>query len=186
LKILILYAINVMSIAFPLAILEIWLEQFKVGKWGATEFQHPFWGKKIQIGLLDRITEKSYVTPYHLMMFGAIIPAVTILNFLLFWHLSGHSWLVMDVGGAKIVPIIFLPTVWLGNMVTEDFLWFAIQSVTGWREPKALERLLAGDFVWHTEFVELSRSIMLPRFYIVIPLWVAILLVTQSLIVQLA
>jgi hypothetical protein len=119
-------------------------------------------------------------------MFGAIIPAITVLNFLLFWHLSGHTWSIMSFGGVKIVPIIFLPTIWLGNMVLEDFLWFAIQSITGWREPKALERLFAGDFVWHTEFVELPFSIMLPRFYITTPLWVAILLIIQQFIVRFA
>ena len=89
----------------------------------------------------------------------------------------------MPVAGTKIIGPIFVLTVLVGNMVAEDFLWFALQSLTGWRHPDALSRLFKGDFAWHKEWWSMF-GIKLPRFYITTTAVVIIVLFLQYLIAQ--
>jgi hypothetical protein len=174
-----LYLLNVLVIAFPLAIFEIWLEKYKSG-WGG-EFYHPFWGKKIRIGLLLRIAEKIYVTPYHLIMFGVVIPGIFTAEYFSLRYLAWHGGWILSFTDISIVPAIFLPAVWLGVTVVEDFLWFALN----WRYPDALLRLCRGEMAWHTRWVKITDSVKLPRFYLTVPLGIAFLFAVHHCIVRL-
>jgi hypothetical protein len=177
LKTLDFYLWNVLAIAFPLALFEIWLERFKSG-WDG-EFTSRFWGKKIRIGFLNKVFEKAYITPYHFIMFGAIIPALMVVQYAWLVHLAGRNSLVMEFWDLKIVPLIFLPAVWLGNAVLEDFLWFALN----WHFPDALRKLFRGEFKWHTKWVVVGKG-MVPRFYLTTPGLVIVLLVLEDFIVK--
>lgn len=174
-----LYVSNVLAIAIPLAIFEIWLEKLKTG-WGG-EFRSPFWGKKIYFGFLLKIAEKTYVTTYHLVMFGLVLPSLLAIEFFILWHLSKDGFWILNVDGIRFVPVIFLPTVWLGNTVVEDFFYF----VFNWRFPGALKKLFRGEMTWHTHYTNLTSSVKLPRFYITYSICVFVLLVAQYILVRL-
>jgi len=171
-----LYISNVILIAAPLAIFEIWLEKYKSG-WGG-EFYNPFWGKKVSLGFILKVAEKTYVTVYHFVVWGLAVPILLILEFFILWHMSQSGFYVLDVASVRIVPSLFLLSVYLGVMVTEDFLWFALN----WRFPGALRRLFRGDMKWHTKWVSLTRYTQLPRFYLTTPLLVLVLLVVQHIL----
>ncbi len=181
LKLILFYVANVLLFAIPLAAFEVWLEKFKSG-WDG-EFVDPFWGKKVNIRLIDKVFEKTYVTPYHIIMFGVIMPGITVLEWLGLHWLTGQGWIMLSFGGITIIPPIFLSAVWIGNAVVEDFLWFAFNSWFGFRFPDALAKLFMGEFKWHTKWARLSPSVMLPRFYLTAPIWIVILLVAQQLII---
>ncbi len=169
--------------AIPLGLFEVWLERFKSGWCG--EFHNPFWGKKIRIKLLNLLGEKTYVTPYHLIMFGPVYLGVSIIE-LICLHFAGHGWMIITVSGFKIVPVIWLTAVWFGNATVEDFLWFVFNSYCFWfkfRFPDALKMLFRGKFTWHTRWVKIG-SIMLPRFYLTTPLWVMLLLIIHYFVVH--
>ncbi len=159
------YAINVLVVAVPLALFEIWLERFKTG-WGG-EFRSPFWGYKITWRPLCLVMQKTYVTPYHLLMFGLVIPVT----------LVAQCWLTpLPVVG----PVYFL-ALWIGVATLEDFLWAALN----WHYPRALHRMFHQGLSWHTKWIELTQEVKVPRFYITSPFWIAILLVIQHLIIRL-
>ena len=189
-----MYVKNLLPISYLLAEFEIYLEGFKKGEWSKTEFDHKFWGRKIMGRnklsrfIIGWVLEKTYITPYHIVMFGGIIPLVTIINYLVLWLTSGqvptlYGWLFMTVAGTKIFAPLFVVAVWIGNLVLEDFLWFALQSLTGWREPHALSKLLHGEFAWHTKWWGF-KGLMLPRFYFTTPLLVTLILLAQHFIVM--
>jgi hypothetical protein len=194
LKLIELFVANLLPISVALAIFEIWLEGYKVGPWGRTEFKHPFWEKKITGGknrfasfLIQRVLDKPYINVYHIIMFVGIIPLISVLNYGDLWYVSGHDWslhgwLIMEIDGAKIFAPIFLVAVWVGNMVVEDFLWFAIQTLTGWREPMALRRLFQGDFAWHKNWVQIGK-IFIPTSYLTGIAITGALLAAQNLLV---
>ncbi len=199
-KTLLLFLGNLIPISTLLAIFEIWLEGFKAGPWGQTVFASPWWEKRIErsesapkslkekikyifIDGILRITEKDYFCRYHVVLFGGIIPAITMINYVVLWCMSGNVWsihglLLMTIAGTKIFTPLFIVAVWIGNLVLEDFLWFAIQSLTGWREPHALRRLLHGDFAWHKKWWTFF-GLSVPRFYVTTPMIVAVLLIAQ-------
>ena len=82
----ILYLCNVLLFSLPLAIFEIWLEGYKTGSWGKTEFSDRFFlGKKIDVSKswLGRVLEKEYFEWYHVTMFGIVMPLLVFLNYLL-------------------------------------------------------------------------------------------------------
>lgn len=159
------YAINVLVVAVPLAIFEIWLGRFKDG-WGG-EFRHPFWGYKITWRPLCLVMQKTYVTPYHLLMFGLVIPAA----------LGIECWVLRH----QIVWPVFFLALWIGVAILEDFLWFALN----WHYPGALRRLVREGLSWHTKWVQLSKNVKVPSFYVTSPFWIAVLLVIQHLIIRL-
>jgi hypothetical protein len=80
---------------------------------------------------------------------------------------------------------LYMPTVYLGIMVTEDFLWFAVQSAIGWRKPDALDQLFLGKMKWIKDWVDVPLlGIKLPRSYYKTPALVIILLVVQYILVH--
>ena len=176
------YILNVLVIAIPLAVLELWLEKFKTG-WGG-EFRSRFWGKKLYFKVVLKVAEKTYISVYHLVMFAVILPGIFVFEFLVLWHLSKSGSWVLNVYDVRFVPIIFLPTVWLGNSVTEDFLYFVIADLFSWRFPGALKRFFNGECKWHTHYVKLSNSIKLPRFYLTVPIYIVVLLIVHSIFIH--
>ncbi len=183
------FVVNVVVIATPLALFEIWLERYKSG-WGG-EFYSPFWGykiefsflSKIKLGFLLKILEKTYVTPYHLLMFGLVLPGIFTAEFLWLKHLAGgvSSW-VLPVGfwGISIVPVIYFVALWIGVATLEDFLWSALN----WHYENAMSRFFSGDLAWHAKWSELAPGIKVPSFYISSPIWIAFLLISQWIVVS--
>lgn len=187
-KELLLYVGNVLAIAIPLACFEIWLERFKSGWCG--EFFHPFWGRKIRWRWLCRLFEKTYVTPYHLIMFGPVIMGISAVEYILLARV-GRGWLIAAPFGVTIVPPLFLTAVWAGNTVIEDFLYFALQRLMAALLlkppfPDALERFFRGEFTWHTKWLRLGPRLSLPLFYFTTWYVVAALIAAERLIIRLA
>jgi|GEM_PF-1121403 len=182
-----LYILNVLIIALPLALVEIWLEKFKTGPWGDTEFMHPFWGKKIHTRWLCRLMQKKHVTPYHLFIFAFLLTSIMTCEWLLVGGVSGHGFWVINpswplLGSIKIIPLIFFPAVWIGVAVFEDALWF----ILNWRAPDSLARLMRKEFPWHTQYwpVNRSRTKWLPKFYIQMPAYLVVMFVAQTVIIH--
>ncbi|MES2215747.1 MAG: hypothetical protein V4481_00435 [Patescibacteria group bacterium] len=174
------YLGNVLAISIPLALFEIYLERFKSG-WNG-EFYSPFWGRKFHIGWINKVMEKTYVSMYHLVMWVGVMPGVLITEYFLLAHLNGgHGWIV-SCYKIRLVPILYLPAIWMGVSVVEDFLWFALN----WHFPGALQMLVRAEMVWHTDYVSITRTIKLPRFYLMTWVWVALVLGIQYLIAKFA
>ena len=172
------YLANVFIIALPFAVLEIWLEKFK-SEWDG-EFNSAFWGKKIQIKLLLKMTDKTYITVYHFVMFGLFLPGILTLESFVLFHAGQNQFWIFEVNGARLIALIFIFAVWLGVAVVEDFLWFLLN----WRYPKALGKLFKAELAWHTHWISLTNSIKLPRFYITAPIVVVILFVINYIFVS--
>jgi hypothetical protein len=174
------YVVNIFAIAVPLAIFEIWLEKFKSG-WGG-EFYNPFWGKKIRTAWIMRVAEKDYLTPYHFLMFLGILPIIYGAEWVAFSHVAvGPWWFVLSFRDISISPILYFPALWIGVATLEDFLYFALN----WRWPNALTRLFNAEMPWHTDYVRISTTKQVPRFYLICLIYVVLLLAAQHLIARL-
>ncbi len=183
----IFYLLNVGVISLFLALFEIYLEKYKSGFGG--EFTSPFWGRKLKPSLLIKAFQKAYVTPYHLIMFGLILPTIYFGEYVILEH--GHlTQLVTTFNGMMLVPIIYLVAVVIGVMTLEDFLFFVFSGliIPKWLPEKrfdgALQKLLRGEVAWHTEWVHISPSKMVPKFYLQVPVLVTELLLIQHLLVS--
>ena len=179
-----MYIVNVLLLATPLAVFEIWLDVSgkKIGPWGDTKFVDPFWGKELKVPYFSQMF--SHLTRYHIVLFGYIGLVVFVLEYMVLRLLSDSGWIIMYIHGVKIIAPLYIAAVLVGNMLAEDMLWFVIQSITGklfgWGEPEAVARLLRGDFKWHTKWSQITTSVMLPRSYLTTPGWVVILLIAQG------
>jgi hypothetical protein len=169
-----LYLCNVIVLALPFALLEIWLEKFKSG-W-AGEFYNSFWGRKIHIKFF-----LSYMTVYHLVAFSSLAMLLVLEFFGLRSLTENGGFWIMDVAGIRFVPVIFLLSVWIGVAELEDFLWFALN----WRYRGAMKRLLWGEVKWHVSWVNITRSRKLPRMYFIGLFAVIALFVLQYIIIEL-
>jgi|ERR1700730_3907795 hypothetical protein len=172
---------HVMFIGICLAIFEINLEKDK--GW-ASGLDPRGWGRKLFVdGAFARFCEKPYLTVYHLVMFGVVVPAILITEYLTIRLLGighevhgggvGTSWAI-QIGEARVVPILFLTAVWIALISVEDFLWFALN----WYYPRSLKDLLSGKIWWHTHWVKIA-GIDLPRFYFFSALMAPALLVAS-------
>jgi hypothetical protein len=172
---------NVMLVGICLAIFEINLEKDK--GW-ATGLNPRGWGRKLfENGAFARFCEKPYLTVYHLIMFGLIVPAILISECLIVRLLgigyavhgrgAGAGWTI-QIGEVRVVPILFLCAAWIALISVEDFLWFALN----WYYPRSMKDLLSGKIWWHTHWVKIGE-IQLPRFYFFSALMAPILLVAS-------
>jgi hypothetical protein len=184
LKELLFYLGNVLLIAVPLAIFEVWLENFKPGPWGHTEFDHPFWGKKLKWFGNCWPFEKAYVTPYHLIMFGVIVPSITVIEYAALRYLAISGWIVLSFKYMTIVAPLFIAAIWIGNMVLEDFLYMVFISF-GNRFPYALDKFLHGEFEWHKKWFPEKSKIKLPRSYFIGLIAIEFLFLLQQIIIRL-
>jgi hypothetical protein len=171
------YFVNVLVISVPIALFEIYLERFKSG-WGG-EFTNQFWGKRFHFKFLDLIAEKTYLSTYHIIMWLVAMPLIYLGIYLLMHHLSkNRGWMVLEFHNMGIIPVLYLPALALGVAIFEDFLWAALN----WHYEHALIRFFKAGLEWHTHWVRIASDIMIPRFYIWVAIVVALLLLTQRLL----
>jgi hypothetical protein len=103
------------------------------------------------------LVEKPYITVYHLLMFGGVLPAILFIQCSLVRLLSvGDNFTVRyqilaiwHVGSVHFVPLYSCLAAWLAIGTTEDVLWFALN----WYYPKSLEDLVSGNIWWHTRWI---------------------------------
>jgi len=165
------WGLNVLVVSFVLALFEILLE--KNNGW-ASKLNPCGWGKKVLEGnIVSRICEKPFLTVYHIFIFLIVVPSALAAEYLAVkWSGIGtsvylgalgrpRSCLVMQVGNARVMPLLYAASVWFGIVFVEDFLWFRMN----WHYPKSMQDLLSGKIWWHTQWITLG-SIKLPRFYI--------------------
>jgi hypothetical protein len=169
------WCLNVLVLSLALALSEILLE--KENGWASAS--NPKGGGRKLFGgsIISEICEKPYLTVYHLFIFLLVVPLILggellLVEFLGIGHpvfsrlFVGHAtYLVMQVGGVTLIPVLFLTAAWFCIFVVEDLLWFLLN----WYYPKSMEDLLSGKIWWHTRWLTLG-SIKLPRFYLTIPL----------------
>ncbi len=125
--------------------------------------------------------EKAYISVYHLVMFGGVLPTIYIVEYFLFAHLARHHGWILSFEGITVVPVIYLLAVWMGANVLEDFLYFFLN----WHFPNALRRFFKGEMNWHTKYIQITATKKLPRFYLTTPIWIATLFVAQAIIIWL-
>ncbi|MDE2188183.1 MAG: hypothetical protein KGJ35_00435 [Patescibacteria group bacterium] len=187
------YAANVLLFAIPLALFEIWLDASgkKKGPWGDTKFVDPYWGKELNVPFFNLMF--SHLTRYHIVLFGYIGLVMFVAEYIAIKLLADRGWIIASFGETKIVAPIYMVNVLVGNMVTEDFLWFAIQTVTGklvgWGEPQALSRLTHGNFKWHEKggfwpIVPGTSWPILPKFYFWVPGVIIIIFIIERLVIH--
>jgi hypothetical protein len=159
---------DVLALSFALALFEISLE--KDQGWASGLSREGLGKPLLQGSPLARLFEKPYITVYHLLMFGVIVPLI----------LAGQCWIiracwvsrtgairdlglltVWQVGPVNFVPLLSSIAAWLAISTTEDFLWFALN----WHYPTSRQDLLAGNIWWHTRWIAIGK-IKLPRCYI--------------------
>jgi hypothetical protein len=155
---LVLWTVDVTLLSSVLAVFEIVLERDR--GW-ASALDERGWGKKLLAGnpLVRWVADKPYVTSYHLLVFGMLLPIVLWTQYQIGVRLGFGSALR---SGHFIADLLFLFSALLAICVLEDFLWFALN----WYYPRSLADLLAGDIWWHTDWIPFGRSMKLPRFYI--------------------
>lgn len=137
-----------------LALIEIVIE--KDQGW-ASSLNEVGLGKKLLAGTAAvRWIDKPYITRYHLLVFGALLPIALGTEF----RMGIGGWFGLRSGTAA--DLLFLVSEFLAICVFEDFLWFALN----WHYPGSLADLFAGDIWWHTRWVSMGESVKLPRFYL--------------------
>lgn len=147
---------------------EIWLEKHKQGPWGKTAFINPYWEERMNL----RVPFLKYLSRYHGIMFLLVMPVCFITGIAVWsnvldypvsrvdstWYLSALSYALLFVA------------IWLGNSGLEDFFYFLIQSITGWREPHALRKVvLEKDFAWFTDWLPPVFGINIPGHWLFCP-----------------
>jgi len=158
---------DVLVLSVALALFEISLE--KDQGW-ASGLSREGLGKQLWQGsAFARLLEKPYITVYHLLVFGVIVPLI----------LAGQCWIVRafwvnrtadmrdaglltvwQVGSVNFVPLFSSIAAWLAISTIEDFLWFALN----WHYLTSMQDLFSGNIWWHTRWIAFGK-IKLPRFY---------------------
>lgn len=140
-----------------LALVEIVIEKDR--GW-ASSLNEVGWGRKLLAGSpVVRWIDKPYVTSYHLLVFGALLPIALWTQFRIGVLVGFFS---SPLASHPIGAVLFLFSELLAICVLEDFLWFALN----WHYPRSLTDLFAGDIWWHTHWIPVGPSVKLPRFYI--------------------
>jgi len=149
------WGVDVTILSAILALIEIVIEKDR--GW-ASSLDERGWGKKLFAGTpVVRWIDKPYVTGYHLVVFGALLPLVLWAQY--------RMGFPAGFGSASHHPIadgLFFFSAFLAVCVVEDFLWF----VLNWYYPSSLTDLFAGEVWWHTGWVAVGRSVKLPRIYL--------------------
>ena len=172
---LLYWTVNFLPVALLLAIFEIWLEEkHKQGPWGKTAFINPFWEKKMPLP----VPFLKYLSRYHGIMFLLVIPILFLISMFVWskvlnYQMSALSFVTMFVA------------IWLGNAGGEDFLYFAIMSITGWHEPHALRKVVVEkDMTWFKDWLPPVFGINIPGHWLFCPVGaLALLLIRQYWIV---
>ncbi len=159
---------DVLVLSIALVLFEISLE--KNQGWASGLSRDGLGKRLLQGSSIARLLEKPYITVYHLLMFGVIVPLILAGQCWIiraFWvsrtaGMRDAAWLaVWQVGAVSFVPLFSSIAAWLAISTTEDFLWFALN----WHYPTSRQDLLSGNIWWHTRWVAFGK-IKLPRCYI--------------------
>jgi hypothetical protein len=149
-NIYLLFLLNVLIIAWPLALFEILLEKDK--GWGSGHSKDRWYGKIIgENNLLAKTVVKMFGIPYlfgyFLAMFGFTIPAILIAEYFL-----------------VIQNIPLLIAVFIAICFIEDFSWF----VFNWYFDSLVQLLKGpnGSIWWHKKWIKISREKYLPASYV--------------------
>lgn len=162
---------DVTLLSAVVALIEIVIEKDR--GW-ASAFNERGWGKKLLAGTtVMRWIDKPYVTSYHLLMFGALVPMALGTQY----RIGALAGFGSRGSGAPGADLLFLFSAFLAICVVEDFLWFALN----WYYPSSLSDLFAGEIWWHTEWVPVGRSVKLPRIYLSVGV-LALCLLAASLV----
>lgn len=172
---LILWIASFAPISLILAIFEIWLERHKKGGWGDTKFKNPYWEDHMPLDL----PFIKHWSRYHAVMFLVIIPPFLVSGIATISCISGYNaFLIGSHLHLRIASyaLLFLAA-WFGNAALEDFLYFAIQSLTGWHEPHALRKVvIEKDFAWFKDWLPTMFGLHIPGHWLAYPCTALVLL----------
>lgn len=155
------YILNILLIALPLAIFEICIEVG--GGWGSSWPKHrwyakPFIPENRIVKFFVKIFNVESPLNYHLFMFGLIIPVIFLLQYFYFTK-----------------NILLLISCFVAVLVFEDFLWFLLN----WRFD-SLRQLLKGpngSIWWHKGWIKVGKNKYLPiSYFIMIPISIILLI----------
>ena len=155
----------VLGIAVPLSLFEIWIDSSRTGRLGGFCFE------RLDVPVLNSLVGDCMVTPYHLTMFLAIVPA---LCGIAIWFVGKHA-----IRGILAKLTFFFACV-LGVIVVEDASWFTLNTMFRLRLPDALPRLLHGEIGWFPRWIDFGLF-KVPDFYVYLPLLIVILLAIEHL-----
>lgn len=144
------FIINVLLIAWPVALLEIIIEKDK--GWGAGHPKDKWYGKivgqnNLVMIAISKAINVPYIFGYGLVMYGVIIPIILIAEYFL---LTQNIFLLLAIFAA----VCFV----------EDFSWF----VFNWYFD-SLKQLLKGpngNIWWHQKWIKISKNNYLPKSYV--------------------
>jgi len=182
---LLFWAVNFVPVSIILAIFEIWLEgTHKKGPWGKTAFVDSYWEEKLNW----KIPFLKYLSRYHAMMFLVVMPLLFTTGITMWSRILEYR--VVPVGTSWFASILsysmMLAAIWLGNSGLEDFFYFLIQSLTGWRTPDALQRVIfKKDFAWFKNWLPPVFGINIPGHWLFCPFAsLALLYIRQRWVMQ--
>lgn len=157
----IIYVLNILVIALPLAIFEICIEPS--GGWGSSWpkdkwYAKPFFPDNKFVKLMVKVGNVESPLNYHIFVFGIIIPAIFVLEY--FFITSN---------------VVLLIACFMAVLACEDFLWFLIN----WRFD-SLRQLLKGpngSIWWHKGWIRISKKYYLPiSYFIMMPISIILLI----------
>lgn len=144
------FIINVLAIAWPVAILEIIIEKDK--GWGAGHPKNTWYGKIIGRNnpictTICKFLNVPYIFGYGLVMYGIFIPAILIVEYFV---LTNNVFLLLAI----FVAICFI----------EDFSWFLFN----WNFDSLTQLFKGphGNIWWHLKWVKIYKNIYIPQSYI--------------------
>ena len=155
-----LFLLNVLIISIPVALFEIWIEKEK--GWGAGLPKDRWYGavigeKSVVMKNVARSIGVPYFFGYAIFMYFLLIPAILILEYLLY-----------------IPHPLFLVAVYVAILAIEDFSWFVLNPYFN-----SLRELLKGPYGsiwWHKRWIPISSSKYLPASYFLSAISVSVLL----------
>jgi hypothetical protein len=176
------WSVDVVILSAVVALFEIGLERDE--GWASGLSQNRLGRRLWQGSLFVHLLEKPYLTAYHFLMFGGVVPLILATQCALIRHVwVGRTFIVRNsgilmvwqVGSAMFSPLFASVAAWLAICTIEDFLWFALN----WYYPKSLQDLLSGNIWWHTQWVQLGQ-VKVPRFYIFTPALACVVLTVSA------
>ena len=144
-----IYIINILVIAFPLAIFEIITE--KQFGWGSGWSKDKWYAKQFApnssvVKLLVKILRVEYPLNCHFVIFVIIIPIIFVFEYF-FWTNN----------------ILLLLSSFIGVVVFEDLFWFLFNW--NFDSFKQLLKGPNGSIWWHKRWIKISKNNYLPASY---------------------
>ena len=160
---IIIFLVNVLAIATPIAILEIFLEKDR--GWGSGFPKGKWYGKIIGannylVKNLVKIIGIPYFFGYLVCMYFFVIPAVLILEYFIV---------------APNIPLLL--AIYFTILVVEDFSWFLLNW--NFNSLKELLKGPNGNIWWHKKWVRIYKDKYLPfSYFLAIPFVLFLLLIS--------